>query len=52
MSSPFARPNASAACTSATSRQLTTSAGRLSIIALYTLRASSYRASSDVMTSP
>ena len=34
MSSPFARPNASAACTSAMSRHRATTAGRLSIIAL------------------
>src|SRR2546428_636614 len=49
---PAARAALTAAMTSATPVQRTTTAGRLSIIALYTLRASSYRPSSGRMTSP
>src|SRR2546428_754067 len=49
---PSARAAFTAAMTSATPVHRTTTAGRLSIIALYTLRASSYRPSFGRMTSP
>src|SRR5438094_1215184 len=49
---PSARAALTAAMTSATPVQRTTTAGRLSIIALYTLRASSYRPSLGRITSP
>src|SRR6058998_1928682 len=49
---PSARAAFTAAMTSATPVHRTTTAGRLSIIALYTLRASSYRPSFGRITSP
>src|SRR5256886_16599067 len=49
---PSARAAFTEAMTSATPVHRTTTAGRLSIIALYTLRASSYRPSFGRITSP
>ena len=52
MARPSSRAKFTAATTSSTPAQRTMTRGRRSIIALYTLRASSYAASSGVMISP